>query len=514
MEELPLPRLSISGITKCFGPTTAVHDVSLTLHSGEIRALLGENGAGKSTLVKILAGALSPDSGAMTLNRIPYTPGSPLDARSRGVVMIHQELAVAPHLSVEENIFLGVERTRCGFVQKRAMRNAARLALTELGYESLPLDTPVSMLSMSERQIVEIARALVSECTVLILDEPTSSLSHSDTHRLFQTLRRLRSSGISIIYISHFLEEIFEIADSYSVMRDGAIVGSGALTDSSPEGLAALLLGSDVSRIPAERYMTLEGEELLVVDNLHGTSKPKGATLTVRRGEIVGIAGLIGAGRTEFLRTLFGLDPVMSGSVRIAHSPAPESPAEAWHRGAGFVSEDRAGEGLAQSRSIADNIMLPRMAMGSPFRSIRATAQAAEVHESVTATKLKCTSGLQRIAELSGGNQQKAAIARLLYSDTDLFLLDEPTRGIDIRSKQQIYDILDQRIHGDDSAAPRRAAVVISSSFPELLTLCDRIAVMHRGVLGEARPVSEWNEHLLICEAAGIRDEFQKSTAS
>jgi ribose transport system ATP-binding protein len=496
-------RLVMRGVSQRFGATQALRGVDLDVRPGEVLALVGENGAGKSTLMKVLSGALVPDEGAMQLDGAEYRPASPADGRRAGVAMIYQELSLAPHLSVAENILLGVEPKRGPLIDWRQLRDRARAALAEVGRADLPLDRPTGRLSVAEQQLVEIARSVALNSRVLVLDEPTSSLAQQDVARLFALIRRLRERGLAIIYISHFLEEVKAIADRFVVLRDGQVSGGGDVATTEPAAIAALMVGRRVDDLYPRSPRT-PGEVVLSVQGLAGVAKPAAATLELRRGEVVGIAGIVGAGRTEFLRAVMGLDPIRAGEVRVATLAGWQSPNVRWRQGLGLVSEDRKREGLALDLSIAENITLPRLAGLGPGLLVTPSGQDRASTPLIERLAIKCRSPRQPVSALSGGNQQKVAIARLLHADCDLLLLDEPTRGIDVGSKAQIYKLIDQLAAGDPATgrAPR-AVLVVSSYLPELLGICDRIAVMCRGRLGASRPVAELNEHQIMLEATG-----------
>lgn len=500
----PAALLTVRGVKKSFGATQALKGVDLTLARGEVLALIGENGAGKSTLMKVLSGAHTADAGAMTLDDTPYHPSGPLHARAQGVCMIYQELALAPHLSAMENILLGIEPTKGPFMDWRETRTIARRALDEVGLEQLDPATLVEELSIAERQLVEIARAVAAGCRVLVLDEPTSSLTQKDVQALFALVRRLKAKGVAIVYISHALEEIEALCDRFTVLRDGETVGHGVVGHVPVNQIIALMVGRAVEDLYPRSPRT-PGQTILELRDLSGSKLPVRASLSLRRGEVVGIAGLIGSGRTETLRALFGLDTVGSGEIRIRGQLTPlAGPGTRWAQGLGLVSEDRKTEGLAQNLSIAENLTLSKLEGLGPWRFVRPSRQNAAAAPWIQAFPIKCQGGEQPVEALSGGNQQKVAIARLLHHDCDVLLLDEPTRGIDVGSKAQIYAWIDKLALGDPAAnrAPK-AVLVVSSYLPELLGICDRIAVMTRGVLGEARPVSDWTEHSLMLAATG-----------
>ena len=495
MDESRPPLLRMERISKNFGATRALDEVDFDLRPGEAHALLGENGAGKSTLIKILSGAVKPDGGAIWLEGRRFAPAGPLESRRAGISVIYQELNLAPHLTVEENIMLGREWHGFGFLRRRQMREKVREALGLVYHAEIPLDIPVRQLSVAARQIVEIARALVERAKILVMDEPTSSLTGEDSQRLFDIIRRLKSQGVGIIYISHFLEEVQQVADRLMVLRDGKKAGSGRLDEVSLENIIKMMVGGEVKEL-FPQVVHQAGEDVFEAEGLKGKGMPAAVTLALRRGEILGIAGLVGSGRTEFLRTLFGLDAVESGRVRVGRDEVLSGgPRQRIRKGIGLLSEDRQGEGLALSRSIADNLTLSFFAPYVRSGFIRNKKQKKAGWEWIGKMKIKATSPDQPVSSLSGGNQQKVALARLLHQNAAVFLLDEPTRGIDIVSKSQIYESM------GDLASRGKSLLFVSSYFPELLGVCDRIAVFHRGRLVELRPTTEWNEEALLSVA-------------
>jgi ribose transport system ATP-binding protein len=494
----PGPRLDLSRVCKRFGPTVALDDVCLTVAPGEVHAIVGENGAGKSTLVKILSGAVMPDSGTLRLDGAPYRPRDPLDARRHGVAMVYQELSLAPHLTVAENIVLGVEPSRGGFVRRAGMRAASGAALARLGREDLSLDARAGALPVAVQQLVEIARALArSDVRVLILDEPTSSLAGDDVQRLFAAIRALKARGASVLYISHVLEEVQDIADTFTVLRDGRAVGGGEARTTARTEIVRMMAGRRMDAL-FPRSTHAPGEVILELDGVAGMVKPASATLTLRRGEVVGIGGLMGSGRTELLRAVFGLDPVRHGRIRVAAWSGSATPRRRLAQGVGLLSEDRKGEGLALSMSLADNATLSRLANLGPAGFILPSRQQAAAARWIDRLGIRCRGSSQAVGELSGGNQQKVALARLLHHDVDVFLLDEPTRGIDVGSKAEIYALI------DELALAGKAILIVTSYLPELLGVCDRVAVMHRGRLGAPRPAAGLAEHDVLMEAMGL----------
>lgn len=492
------PLLSMNQVTKAFGTNLALDRVTFDLMPGEVHALIGENGAGKSTLMKILSGAYRPDSGTMSLAGRAYAPKGPRAGRLRGVAMIYQELTIAPHLSVEANIMLGRERTTLGMVRRREHRRIVMEALEVLRHGELRPESRASSLSVGAQQLVEVARALVSDARVIVLDEPTSSLTEQDAERLFEVIGRLKSRGIGIIYISHFLEEVQRVADRFTVLRDGRAVSTGAMSDVSMPEIIAQMVGRDLSelfpRVPHE-----PGEPILELTGLSGRVLPKGVDLVLRRGEVLGIAGLVGAGRTELLRVLLGLDAVRSGRVTIAGSltSGSTSPRKRIAQGLGLLSEDRKGEGLALERTIEDNLTYSALHRHARLGWLALKGRRAEVIERLEMLRVRAQGPTQRIEALSGGNQQKVALGRLLHQEADVLLLDEPTRGIDVGSKAEIYRMI------GELAESGRAVIMVSSYLPELLGVCDRLAVMSRGTLSPVRPIGEWTEESIMAVATG-----------
>ncbi len=491
------PALRLHGIKKSFGATRALRGVSLEIAPGEVHALIGENGAGKSTLMKILSGAHRADEGVMELAGQPYVPANPHDARLKGVAMIYQELNLALHLSARENILLGAEVARGGWIDERASRERARAALAQLGHETIRLERPVATFSIATQQIIEIARALLNKPRVLIMDEPTSSLTLADTERLFAAIGRLRSQGVSIIYISHFLEECRRIADRYTVLKDGETVTSGAMASATLDQIVSAMTGREIQDLYPRSAHRLGG---VVLEAKEAANPPrlKRASLRLREGEIFGLAGLIGAGRTDLLRAIFGLDRLAAGEVVVAGGGADSAtPRRRWAQGVGFLSEDRKEEGLMLSQSIADNLTLTKHRAFARLGFINGRRQRQTAAQWIERLRVKCRDAAQPIGQLSGGNQQKVALARLLEHPARVFLLDEPTRGIDVGSKAQIYELIGQL------AAQGKAVIVVSSYLPELLGLCDTIGVMCRGELAAVRPRADWNEAEIMRVATG-----------
>lgn len=484
--------LEMRGIEKRYGGVRALSGVDFEVDAGEVHALLGENGAGKSTLMKVLSGAIAPDGGSASLGGAPYRPTGPLAAESLGVAMIYQERSLCPDLSVVENILLGHEPASFGVVERTRAASDAERALARLGHAELTSVRRVSALGPGERQVVEIARALSRSARLIVMDEPTSSLSGADAARLLDIVQKLRSEGTSIVYISHFLEEVAKVADRYTVLRDGRTVATGSMASARRSELLEQMAGRQLTEAVAAPQIAT-GETVLELEGVRARGAQGRTTLSLRRGEILGIAGLLGAGRTELLRAVFGLDPLAEGRVCVAavwdHG---QKPWERLRRRVGLLSEDRSGEGLALGMSIAENLTLSHLERVSTFGLVDRRAQGARVTRWAESLGIKAHSADAPVSSLSGGNQQKVALARLLDLDVDVLLLDEPTRGVDAVTKESIYGLL------GDLAARGKAIVFVSSYVPELLAVCNRIAVMHRGVLSPPRATSEWTEESIL----------------
>jgi ribose transport system ATP-binding protein len=493
--------LQLSSISKSFGPVKALRGVELEVDKGEVHALIGENGAGKSTLMKILSGAEKPDSGEIIFDGKPYSPENPAYGRLSGIAMIYQELTLAPHLTVEENITLGIEKSRFGFA--KSQKTSVQQALSILGQPHLDPATPVNQLSIAKQQLVEIARALVLDTKLVILDEPTSSLTAADTQALFEVIGRLKQQGITVIYISHFLEEVQQISDRYTVLRDGQTVGTGQMAGTPVQKLIEQMVGRSLEDMYPHIPHTI-GEPVLEVKALQGkNSLPKSASFTLHKGEILGISGLVGAGRTEMIRCIFGLDKVANGQVIISGNKALQAqyfrPEKALDQGLDLLSENRKEEGLAVNLPIFTNITLSALKRISKFGWLDLSQERQQADEWCTRINVKCRDSAQQVGALSGGNQQKVSIARLLNHNSDIFFMDEPTRGIDVGSKAEIYRLI------QTLASQGKSIVMISSYLPELMGICDTLAVMHRGELSPVKPISAWTDHdIMLYATSGV----------
>ncbi len=489
--------LEVSGISKRFGPTRALQNVSIAVGAGEVLALIGENGAGKSTLLKVLSGAHPADSGSMKIDGRQYAPSGPHDARACGVAMIYQELNLAPDLSVEDNILLGQSGTGGGFLFRGAQRHRVREALDAVGLTNLSPKAIVGEQSVATQQLIEISRALAGDAKIILFDEPTSSLPQKDVTRLFEIIGRLKQKGIGIVYISHFLEEVREVADTYNVLRDGQNVGDGRIDEVPDSEIVSMMVGRNVDDLfPTVPHEI--GQPWVVASGIVGAPYPRDVNVSLRRGEIFGIAGLVGAGRTELLRSLFGLDHTKAGVVTVAGKQIANSVRARIAAGFGMLSEDRKHEGLAQDLSIIENTTLGALAPYTTLGIINLRRRNSRAIELLKRVEVKAHSGAQMVSELSGGNQQKVAIARILHQQADILLMDEPTKGIDVGTKAEIYRMM------GTLAAEGKTILFVSSYLPELLAVCDRIGVMARGELREVRDAARWTEDEVMATAIAL----------
>jgi rhamnose transport system ATP-binding protein len=470
--------LEASSIAKSFAGVRALKGVSFDLRAGEVHALVGENGAGKSTLIKIIAGAEQPDAGALTIAGHPVAHMDPATARALGIGVIYQQPSLFPHLTVAENIALALEAggpwRRIDWAERHRM--AADL-LRRVGSSIAP-GRLVDTLSMPEQQIVEIAKAIGANARIVLMDEPTASLTEREVERLFEVIARLRGDGVGIIYISHRLDEVFAVADRITVLRDGETVGTSAATAIDRGGLIGLMVGREIASVFPKRAVA-PGEPALQVRALGSRAAGiRDVTFTVRRGEILGIAGLVGSGRTQLAETIFGLTPPDTGEILVHGKPFhPGSPADAIRAGIGYVPEDRRQHGVVLEMSIAANASLASLPAVSRAGLIDRAAERARAQEYVERLRIKAQSVLADVGTLSGGNQQKVALARWLSTDPSVLILDEPTQGVDVGSKAEIHGLM------QTLAEAGLAVVMISSELPEILGMSDRIAVMHRGTI-------------------------------
>ncbi len=471
-----VPRIELHGVSKRYA-APVLRDVALALRPGEVRVLAGENGAGKSTLSKIVCGLVDPDGGRMLLDGVPYAPRSRRQAEQLGVRIVLQELSLVNTLSVAENLFLRELPRRAGMIDYRALHQRAAALMEQVGLGALDPATPVGQLGIGQRQMVEIAATLNGECGLLILDEPTAMLSGREVDLLFTQVARLKAQGVAILYISHRLEETRRIADSISVLRDGALVATRAAADFSTADMVRLMVGREVGE-ELDRPHSRGGRVRLQVQGLRRAPAVQQVDFAVHAGEIFGIAGLVGSGRTETLRMIFGADQPDGGSIAIDGAAARmASPRQALRRGVCLVSEDRKEEGLLLSQPIRVNTTLADIGAVARAGWLRRAFESAVALRIGQTMRLRAGLVDQPVGELSGGNQQKVAIGRWLHKRCDIMLFDEPTRGIDVGAKFDIYRLM------ADLAAEGRALVVVSSDLAELRLLCDRIGVMSGGTM-------------------------------
>jgi ABC-type sugar transport system ATPase subunit len=475
----PTLLLSMRGIDKRFPGVHALRGVELTLERGQVLALLGENGAGKSTLIKILAGVHQPDAGSMFIGGQEARFKTPHQAQRAGIAVIHQELNLIPALTATENIFLGQEGGRLGFLSQRSERRAAAELLTRLGL-SVALDTPCRLLTVAQQQIVEIAKALLHEAKIIVMDEPTASLTPVETAQLFRIIAELRARGLGVIYISHRLEEIFQIADRITVLRDGANVGECARSEIDRGGLIEMMVGRKLTEEFPPRTPQL-GEVRLEVKGLARGRAVRDVSLNVRRGEVLALTGLVGAGRTETARLIFGADKRDSGYIFLdGRELKVRQPRDAITHGIALLPEDRKTQGLVLMHSLRDNFGLPNMSWLARLGFVRGQLEKQRFGEYVQRLRIRTPSQTQLARNLSGGNQQKIVLAKWLARDCEVLIFDEPTRGIDVGARYEIYQLINQL------AAEGKAVIMISSDLPEVLGMADRILVMHEGrITGE-----------------------------
>ncbi|WDR02325.1 sugar ABC transporter ATP-binding protein [Devosia algicola] len=471
------PLIAARGISKQFAGVEVLSDVDLDLVAGEIHALLGENGAGKSTFAKILAGVHRPTRGTLALNGQPVEVNNPIVAQRLGITLIHQEPISFPDMSVAENLVLGrSDNALLGRVPWAEMEQGAKDLMTQLGVR-IDVTKPMRGLSIADQQMVEIARALASDSRLIIMDEPTAPLTPKEVDTLFKIARRLRDEGRTIVFISHRLEEVQALCDRATIFRDGALVDTVEVADVTDEDIIKLMIGRPLRELIHKTGSEI-GEVALEVSGLTQPGTFKNISFSVRKGEIVGLAGLVGAGRTDVARAIFGVAPAQSGTISVNGAQVSiAEPSDAIDLGLAFVPEDRAVAGIFKTLSVEHNITATVPGKIAPRGFISRSIEKALTAESVKQLRIRLASVRQPIGELSGGNQQKAILARWLHTDPQILILDEPTRGIDIGVKAEFYDMIGKL------AADGRAILLISSELPELLALCDRILVMAEGEL-------------------------------
>jgi ribose transport system ATP-binding protein len=490
-----LPLLEMRGISKAFPGVRALDDVSLTVDAGTVHVLLGQNGAGKSTLMRILCGAHHPDAGEILIDGRTVRLQSPADARRLGVAVIFQEFSLVPYLNLAQNIFLGREPVGRvpGTIDRRKMHGDAKRLLDGLGLD-VDTRTPAHELGIAQQQVVEIAKALSQNARILVMDEPTAALSDREIARLFDRVRALKRDGVAIVYISHRLQEIFEIGDRITVLRDGKNVGSFEVSGGPANlgNLIPLMVGRQVTTAYRGRFCETPGEAVLEVRDLRAESGVHASALDVKAGEVVGLAGLVGAGRTELARAIFGADRVVSGTVRVAGAPLGRGPAGAVRAGVALVPENRKTEGLALMRSVQDNVLAAGLRTLFPTGWYRAATAARAAADVIGRLRIATPSPARLVRFLSGGNQQKVVVGKWLTAESRFFIFDEPTRGIDVGAKAELYGVIDRLV------ADGAAVLMISSELPEVVAVCDRAYVMRdKAIVGELTRADLTEENIL-----------------
>ncbi|MFN8006249.1 MAG: sugar ABC transporter ATP-binding protein [Terriglobia bacterium] len=497
--EPPL-RLEMIGITKSFPGVRALDEAHLAVRPGECHALVGENGAGKSTLMKILAGAYHPDSGQIRLEGVVQRIDSPVTARELGISMIHQELNLLPEMTVAENIYLGHELRRkyFGWLDHRQMEFGAQQLLGSFG-QSISGKTPLKKISLGQQQMVEIAKAISVKSKVIIMDEPSAILTDRELVELFRLITRLKQQGVAVIYISHRLEEIDQICDRVTIMRDGKTIHTAPTNQISTDEMIRLMVGREIEQFFPSAQLS-PGDEILRLDGISKKGKLQDIHLSLRKGEIVGLTGLVGAGRSELARIIFGADQPDGGQIYFEGQPVRwSSPREAIDAGIGFLTEDRKSEGLVLNRTVRENTTLAKLSRMVRRGCLNLREEKMFVQEYIKDLSMKSHSTEQIVKDLSGGTQQKVVLAKWLFAQCKLLIFDEPTRGIDVGAKSEIYQLLCRLV------AQGIAILLISSELPEVLRMCNRILVMHEGEITGELKQEEADQEKIMALAMGIQ---------
>ena len=489
--------IQLENITKTFAGVHALTDVDFDLEAGEVHALVGENGAGKSTLMRVLGGEMRPNAGRTLIEGDEIRLASPTDAIRRGISVIHQEMALAPDLSVAENIFLGALPPGINWPR---LNERARVLIERLGFDISPR-AQVADLAVAHQQVVEIAKALSRDVKVIVFDEPTAVLSSGDAERLLEIIKGLRAEGVGVVYISHRLDEIYKIADRITVMKDGRRVGTVTPATAPVDELIRMMVGRPLSQLFGDKPETSLGEEVLKIEDLTLPNGIQGVNFSIRRGEVVGLGGLVGSGRTEVARAIFGADRIAGGTMTLKGAAySPRSPRHAVKQGVGLVPEDRKGQGVVLDMEIRKNATMANTGPITRAGFFKPSAERGVVERLIRSLRIKLGSMNDPVSSLSGGNQQKVVLAKWFNADPDLIILDEPTRGVDVGAKTEIYSLIHQL------ASTGKAVIVISSEHAELFGLCDRVLVMGEGRLrGELQPHEFQEEKLLTLSMTGHR---------
>lgn len=501
------PVLSMRNIAKAFGKFYALKGVDLTVWPGEIHALMGENGAGKSTLMKILAGAYTATSGEILIDGRPHAIKGPKDALAAGITLIYQEMQLAPNLTVAENIFLGSELARGGLVQRKEMINQAQAVIDRLGAQFKASDR-VMTLTIAEQQQVEIARALHRNSRVLVMDEPTAALSSRETQRLFELILRLRDEGMAIIYISHRMAEVYELSDRVSVLRDGQYVGNLTRDNLNASELVRMMVGRPLSDLFNKERDIPPGQPRLRVEDLTDGGKVKASSLVVRAGEIVGLAGLVGAGRSELAQLIFGVRRATGGVIEIDGEPVViHSPRAAIELGIGFLTENRKEQGLFLEMAAQENITMATLERDARWGMLNRKKAQTLSDDAISLLNIRVPHAQVRAGGLSGGNQQKLLISRWVAIGPRILLLDEPTRGVDVGAKSEIYRIMTQM------ARQGVAILMISSELPEVVGMSDRVYVMREGSIAGELQAGDISQESIMTLATGVNDSHLKAVS-
>lgn len=489
--------IEMTGINKSFGTNQVLNNAGFFLNDGEVHALMGENGAGKSTLMKILTGVYTKDSGVVKVDGKEVSYSSPQEAEAAGIVFIYQELNVMFDLTVEENLFMGKEITKgMGICNRKAMRARAEEVLSRMGVK-IPVDTVMSDLSVGQQQMIEICKALLVDAKVIIMDEPTAALTQSETAALFEVINNLRKRGVSIVYISHRMEEIFDLCDRITVLRDGQYIDTRNISDIDMDDIVRMMIGREIGeRYPSRNHSI--GETVFEVRNLTKKDAFEDVSFSVGAGEVLGVSGLMGAGRTEIMQALFGYVRSDSGEILIDGKPVKiKNPADAMKAGIGFITEDRKVEGLMLDKTIRENIGLTNLGVISGGGVISKPKEKSLIKRGIEEFKIRCFGSEHECGNLSGGNQQKVVLAKWIYTEPKILILDEPTRGVDIGAKKEIYNVI------NDMASKGVAIIMVSSELPEVLGMSDRVMVVREGDVRGILTIENANQENIMTLATG-----------